>query len=152
VAGQQTRGRRRGTADTSGTATASDLAEERRARRGRDAPLERAYNAGRRGDDPAEFQTDDELYGYYQDGRSAARAESRSERIGSVRERGGSVANDGAGIILGLVGYALLVNYLQGGVAGTRAWLAAKFLNRPSGDAARARPPATPARPAGARP
>lgn len=133
--GQQTRGSR-----TAGKALGDgqELASDRRARRaaaaGRDAPLEAAYNAGRRGDDPAEYQSSDELWSYYQDGARAAKAEQRSARVdklqGQAGAKAGTVANDGAGFLLGLLAYALMANYLRGGTPAVRAWLAAKFLNR----------------------
>lgn len=159
MAGQQTRGRRSDFADTDGKPTKSDEVARRRERRGRDAPLEAAYQAGYRGDDPAEHQVSDEVYGYYEDGAAARKAEDRVERRGEIPSRitssaparkAGSLAADGAGFLLGLFAYALLSAYLGGGTKGVRAWLAAKFLNRTSADAAKAKAPATPAKPSGA--
>lgn len=55
---------------------------------------------------------------------------------------------DGSGFALGLVLYALGVNYLRHGPAGVRGWMAAKFLNRPDptlappARAGKVRPPA----------
>lgn len=146
MAGLQTRGSR--TAGKANTGDSSELPSDARARRSaanqRDAPLERAYNAGRRGDDPAEYQTSDELYGYYQDGAKAAKAEGRQARgdqlRGQAAGKAGSAASDGAGFLLGLIGYALLANYLRGGRSAVRAWLAAKFLNRTHDTAGVARP------------
>lgn len=43
--------------------------------------------------------------------------------------------NDGAGFLLGLIGYALFINFLRGGPEQVRGWLSAKFLNRPYGQA-----------------
>lgn len=144
--GQQTRGRRYDI-DTGGKPTATDERnrhrERRKAAKERDAPYEAAYEAGRRGDDPAEYQTSDQLWATYQDGQQAAKAEQRQGRRDSRREHLGgqlaaggakasSVANDGAGVLLGFVAYALLVNWLRHGPAGTKGWLAAKFLNRPA--------------------
>lgn len=144
--GLQTRGSRTaGKADTSGGGkpTASDERADRARRRQRDAPLQRAFEAGRRGDDPAEFQTDDELAGYYDEGRSFARTEARAGRraargeqlrsqAGAAGASAGRLANDGAGFLLGLFAYALLANYLRHGIPGVKGWLAAKFLNQPS--------------------
>jgi hypothetical protein len=64
----------------------------------------------------------------------------------AARRGGGGLVDDGAGFILGLVAYALLVNYLRGGVPAVRGWLAAKFINRPymgasAGSPAQAAPP-----------
>lgn len=145
MAGLQTKGSRTaGKAATGdGRILESDRREMRHAARQRDEPLERAYNAGRRGDDPAEFQTDDELWGYYQDGAKAARGERRQERTGAAIGKAGATANDGAGFLLGLIGYAIMAAYLRGGVGGVRAWFAAKFLNHTIPTAA-----ATPAKPA----
>jgi hypothetical protein len=146
VAGRQTRGPRGGDALDVGGERSTDVRARRAASRERDAPLEAAYKAGQRGDDPAEYQTSDELYGYYQDGAKAAKGEARQERgdqlRGDVAGKAGSVANDGAGFILGLIGYALLANYLSGGVPGVKAWFEAKFLNRVSGGDVAAKPTA----------
>lgn len=149
MAGQQTKGSR-----TAGNALGDgkELPTDRRARqqagRRRDAPLEDAYNAGLRGDDPAPFRTSDELYGYYQDGQRAGRQQSRQSRVdqlrGDVGTRAGSAASDGAGFVLGLIGYALLANYLRGGTPQVRAWFAAKFLNRTSSTGARVAKPSSP--------
>jgi len=42
---------------------------------------------------------------------------------------GGTVTQTGAGIVLGIVAYALLVNYLRGGIPRVQEWFRAKFLN-----------------------
>jgi hypothetical protein len=152
VAGQQTRGSRTRFVEDGGRGTKSDIADMRRRAGQRDAPLQRAFDAGRRGDDPAEFQTSDELAGYYQDGQRAAKAERRAELPGKVAgskpvAKATDLAGEGAGVLLGLFAYALLVSYLQSGTAGVRAWLSAKFLNRPTGDAAVPRKPSAPAKP-----
>lgn len=152
--GQQTRGSRRaGQADTSsGRETSTERRQRQRAARERDEPFQAAYEAGRRGDDPAEFQTDDRLWATYQDGQSAARQEARGQRreqlTSSAGAKAGSLANDGAGFLLGLFAYALLANYLRNGVPGVKGWLAAKFLNRPM-DSSGASAPTKPARPSG---
>lgn len=169
MAGQQTRGSRRPTGASGGSdradarrrlreGNADPATERRRTQRVSDQARARAHAAGRRGDDPAEFQTDDELFGYYQDGQRLAKTERRGARrdqlAGNVRGqaaagagKAGSIANDGAGFLLGLFAYALVANFLRNGAAGSRGWLAAKFLNRPMG-AASAKPNA-PAKPAG---
>lgn len=138
MAGQQTKGRRYegfATGGGAGGATARDLAEERRRRRDRDAPIERAYNAGLRGEDPAEFRTSDELAGYYQQGRRDARTQARrgrrDELVGAATGKAGSLASDGAGFLLGLFAYALLANFLRHGTRGVTGWLRAKFINDP---------------------
>lgn len=152
MAGQQTRGRTSGRAISDGRELASDRRARRKAASERDRPLEQAYNAGLRGEDPAQFQVSDELYGYYQDGQRAAKAQARAERgeqlRGAAGARAGSAASDGAGFVLGLIAYAILANYLRGGVPAVRAWFAAKFLNKTGAGAARPSPVGAPPRPA----
>lgn len=43
---------------------------------------------------------------------------------------GASPVQTGSGVVLGILAYAVLANYLQGGTSQVRAWFAAKFLNR----------------------
>jgi hypothetical protein len=81
-------------------------------------------------------------------GASAPKGRSASSRIRSAGGdastgvgkvaalRGPGLANDGAGFVLGLVLYALVLNYLQGGAGQVRGWMKAKFLNQPWGGAA----------------
>lgn len=45
-----------------------------------------------------------------------------------------TLGQDGAGVVLGLFSTILLLQYLNGGSAGVRRWLAAKFLNRTSSE------------------
>lgn len=54
---------------------------------------------------------------------------------------GGSAAEEGAGVLLGLVLYALLLSYVRYGPDGVRGWVAAKFLNKPYGPAVASAPP-----------
>jgi hypothetical protein len=56
---------------------------------------------------------------------SAARSASRAFPL--------PIASDAGGFLLGILGYALLYNFLQGGPEQVRGWLASKFLNRPYG-------------------
>lgn len=42
-----------------------------------------------------------------------------------------SIPGNGAGFLLGLVGYALLVNFMRGGLPQVKGWIGAKFLNKP---------------------
>jgi hypothetical protein len=147
--GQQTRGRRYDY-DEDTSPRSSDRRAQRREASERDEPLKRAYEAGRRGDDPAEFQTSDDLFAVYEDGQRAAKDDKRGERREELRgkagAKAGSVASDGAGFVLGLLAYAVLANYLRGGVPAVKAWFAAKFLNNVAGQAT-AQKPATPATP-----
>ena len=64
-----------------------------------------------------------------------------------ARSSSGGAAQEGAGFLLGLFAYALLLNYLRGGVPQVKGWLGAKFLNKPYRGASQA-PPAAPAQPA----
>jgi hypothetical protein len=65
---------------------------------------------------------------------AAARAASRSFPL--------PIPSDAGGFLLGLIGYALLWNFIQGGNAQARGWLAAKFLNKPWGIEEGAKQPA----------
>jgi hypothetical protein len=44
-----------------------------------------------------------------------------------------TMAHQGAGALLGLVVYAVVINYLRSGTAGVKLWFDAKFLNKPGG-------------------
>lgn len=64
------------------------------------------------------------------------------------------IAGDAGGFLLGLLGYALVFNFLQGGMPQVRGWLSAKLLNKPynananaAGDSARAATAVANARP-----
>lgn len=152
MAGAQTRRSHGGRADRIDRGAGD--ADDARRRRDRDEPIERAYKAGYSGGDRAEHETSDELAQHYDDGAQARkdedRAAARQARADQVKGKGLDVAQNGAGFILGLFAYALLVNYLAGGVKGSRAWLAAKFLNRTSTEAAKPRSPIKPSAPSGA--
>lgn len=52
---------------------------------------------------------------------------------------------DGSGLLLGMFGYALAVNFLRGGTPQMKAWVTAKFLNK----TVTPPPPATPVIPGG---
>jgi hypothetical protein len=119
VAGAQTRRSHGGRADTTTGPTRRDELEERRRRNERDDPIRRAYEAGFRGDDPAEHRTSDETAGYYDQGARDRRRQDRRASVGEARDRGVSLANDGAGYVL-----------LDGGIPRVKAWLAAKFINK----------------------
>jgi hypothetical protein len=125
----------------------SALVEEIRAKRdSRQADLDAAENARilrKRGSAQSqEARHEQEL-------EDVDRAELEGKRLRVVRQTPRlDAVNDGAGFLLGLVGYALLLNYLRGGLPAVRGWFAAKFLNIPYtgelGDLA----PAAPAAPA----
>jgi hypothetical protein len=61
--------------------------------------------------------------------RIAASTTSAARRVASPG--GPQVADTGAGVILGAVLWALVLNWLRYGAAGARGWLSAKFLNKP---------------------
>jgi murein DD-endopeptidase MepM/ murein hydrolase activator NlpD len=95
----------------------------------------------------------------YERGEGAGRSQARARRLRRLddRELGGSgdpelddvantnvgaglssvrttVTTNASGFVLGLLAYAVVFAYLEGGAAGVRAWFAAKFLNRVPGE------------------
>jgi hypothetical protein len=63
----------------------------------------------------------------------------RAARGSSVRPRplrGGGVVDNGAGVVLGLFGYALVINWIRGGSGQSWAWIRAKFMNQTGGPSA----------------
>ncbi len=68
----------------------------------------------------------DELADQRRDRRRAITSSGPAQRVKST-------VDDGAGILLGFVAYALFLAYVKGGWSGVRGWLAAKFLNRTGG-------------------
>ncbi len=67
--------------------------------------------------------------------RSSSSSRSRRgvlARSKPVRAASRLTVNDGAGVLLGAVAYALFLAYVRGGTSGVRQWLAAKFLNHSS--------------------
>lgn len=88
----------------------------------------------------------------YEQGRQDARAETPAPTSSGGGGGGGGssspgVVDDGAGFVLGLLSYALVLAYLRGGTEGVRAWLRAKFLNEASADLAKMPTPAPPSAP-----
>lgn len=56
--------------------------------------------------------------------------------------RAHSTADSGAGILLGMVGYVIVVNFLRGGFPAVKGWFGAKFVNKAyTGTLAKAGPP-----------
>lgn len=162
AAGARRRPRAQGPDTSSGKATASDVRQLKAQARLRDNadPYKRAYEAGEAGEPiPEDLAGDPDLEAVHASGAEDARRQSagssastpstaRGSGSGRGPGRGTRLANDGAGFLLGLVGYALLHNYLRGGVPQAKAWLSAKFLNRvATSDIAPPVAPATPARP-----
>jgi hypothetical protein len=132
-----------GRADRSAPATAGDVGRLRRQAAQGDALLQSAYEAGQDATPFEELVVDvREAPGAreaYEAGRAENRSAGRSSAADTARSAAGSVAgvrgpglvNDGAGFVLGLILYALVLNYVQGGPSQARGWIAAKFLNRP---------------------
>jgi len=136
-----------------GTAT-GDTARAKAYRQGQ-AAARRAMDErprGRRTRGPAQVHSDPELQDLYAQGH---RDTVREARRRTVRERAttgvpGQVvtttkagASDGAGFVLGLIGYALVRNYLTGGWSGVGDWFKAKFLNETSAPTSSGPPPLT---------
>ncbi|MFD9242732.1 hypothetical protein ACFV0D_12530 [Streptomyces sp. NPDC059556] len=48
----------------------------------------------------------------------------------ALKRGNGGAMDTGAGILLGIFGHALLVNYLRGGPGQVKAWLSNKFVNK----------------------
>lgn len=88
------------------------------------ATRERARAAGVEGipDEPAPPPADEPA------GEPAGRPRRRTSPLDRVPQ-GTSATDAGARFILGLIVWALVRSYLQGGVAGMKQWMAAKFLN-----------------------
>lgn len=82
--------------------------------------------------------------------RAKGRAASSSRRVRQARPTnilrgrrvvaGGSAPQEGAGLLLGLILYALASSYIRYGPAGVRGWFAAKFINKPFAPAAGSTP------------
>lgn len=148
---------RAGKADKSAPPTESDRkALKARAAAG-DALLQGAYEAGQEGtaweDLAEEVQEEPGAADAYQTGLDERAAGRRDAVVSGARSaagtagagvgrvagvRGPGLVNDTAGFVLGLLLYALTLNYLQGGSAQVRGWLRAKFLNQPYGPSATA--------------
>lgn len=124
------------------------------------ARLQASYDIGRRGDQPPEWVArEGQLLDAYDEGLADAdRAEHGGEAISPPRQRpsarppqndqapaaadpastvrpsgvplGGDDTQNAAGFLMGLLAYAVAVNFIRGGRAQVRGWLAAKFLNR----------------------
>jgi hypothetical protein len=137
-----------------GAPTKADNAGFRRVAAAADRRRNAAYQAGVTGSQPREaFDGDPELGDLHDQGRAEAsstkRAAKRSARLGRARSsssrwakgavRKGVVApvtarvgsDDLAGVVVGMLGYIVVINYLRGGLPAVRGWFAAKFLNRP---------------------
>jgi hypothetical protein len=63
----------------------------------------------------------------YGDARAAGAKTARSTR--SVL--GGRSPGSASGLVLGLAGYAIVINYIRWGTPGVKGWFSAKFVNKP---------------------
>jgi len=145
--------------DNEGRATKTDQDRLRRHAAERDETYKRGYQDAKAGHD-GRRPLDPRLEEYYNAGRDFARAEDREPAVadepiaaGEPRPQpapartnaqpgpgagaaGGApaysfeIGNQGASFLLGLVGYALVLNYLRYGWPGVTGWLSAKFLNK----------------------
>ncbi len=128
---------RAGAAGDVGAPTAADNRALRAELGAADVAYQNAYEAGVAGEpfDPQLLGDDKPTRDAYAAGVADRRRESRERVLGQARGaagvRGPDFVNDGAGFLLGLIVYALALNYLQGGAAQARGWIAAKFVNRP---------------------
>lgn len=101
----------------------------------------RAYELGRKGRPlPDDLAADADAAGAYgdgandaaQDGPAAPKAPAAAPAAPSAPAKSSSRVKppSGGGFVLGILAYALVLNYLQGGPTQVRRWLAAKFVNR----------------------
>lgn len=65
-------------------------------------------------------------------GKAAAQKAGRKAIRSAPARRGGRAAVHGGSIVIGLAGYALVINYLRYGSAGVKAYLKAKLINQPT--------------------
>lgn len=136
--------------DASGEEFAASPADERRyyhgaGRRQRDE--RRAYRRGRHGPHHAgeglAYPDDDELQKRYEEGLLERGEPDHDAPAGS-----GLSASDGAGFLLGVFAWAVVLNFLRGGGPQVRQWLKAKFTGEVSADPAAGTPAGAPATPA----
>ena len=149
-----------GAAAGAGTPTKADTAHFKRGAAARDRERDGAYWAGHRGETADNIAGDTELEDLYREGQ-ADRGKDPAQRNppstrqsagpgrsssssgqgngwasraagGTVRSLTSSVDTDDlAGLVMGMLGYVIVINYLRGGLPQVKGWFAAKFLNRP---------------------
>lgn len=118
-------------------ATAADDAREKRQAAARDRAIQRAYQAGKTGRRPpvatGHGPTDEFMRRSYDQGvEERGNPEPSRSRQTDAGDSGGRFGTeDGAGLLLGVFAWALILNFVRGGPAQARGWLAAKFLNKP---------------------
>lgn len=151
-------------ADDSGAMERPKVAAIRRGDKARGAAYNKGRDAGtrsarrhkgaafRRADVPEIYDPDDEQHaGEHASYHQGVADSLRDERRATVRQAAGNSisfdgVDDGAGFLLGLIGYALVLAYLRNGPAGVKGWMRAKFLNEPTA-ASKAKPRASTAPP-----
>jgi hypothetical protein len=119
-------------------AVAADRGRDRAYRQGQGAAKRRVQETGqRRGHQPAQVHDDPELQSLYEQGfnehlTSGRRQQRRTRARNAVQPAATQIttaAHDSAGIVLGMIAYALFLAYVKGGFSGVTKWLGAKFLN-----------------------
>ncbi len=117
----------------------------RKRRTSAQARQHRAYELGRRGRPlPDDLAADPDAAGAYGDGANDVAQADKAPTGGGPAPSTSSARPttvskpvrlpSGGGFVLGVLAYAVVLNYLQGGPTQVRRWLAAKFVNR-TGDA-----------------
>ncbi|MCU1449333.1 MAG: hypothetical protein JWP02_1503 [Acidimicrobiales bacterium] len=136
------RPRNAGAGDPSfGAPTASETAELKRRARQRDKADAERYTADDPKTGPSAGQGGPQKGG---GGTKVRQVRPANVFRGRPTAPGGTVVEEGAGFLLGLVLYALVLSYIKYGPDGVRGWLAAKFFNRPYNPPGAAPPPTSP--------
>jgi hypothetical protein len=145
-----TRTRSGGPDTSSGAPTKSDVRHLRAQAATHDTEYRRGYEDGKAGrseeapfDDPSAAAVYEQGYAAGADDQQAEPEPEPEPKSGvgpAVGAGSGSrpkpstsridVTGEGAGLILGVVGYALVLNYLAHGWPGVTGWISAKFLNK----------------------
>lgn len=143
-------------ATDSGAPTKTDTARLKRDMRAAEAEQSRPYIEEQEREDAERAELDRKRgkdSGGDGRGRAATGSGAGGVRVGGRRARptnvlrgqrvvaGGTPIEEGAGVLLGIVLYALLLNFVRYGPDGVRGWLAAKFINQPYAPALKDTPP-----------
>lgn len=94
-----------------------------------DPELEQLYLQGHSEQTDREAAGDEDSSGDQKSG-AAGRAPVAATRAGKSGLAGKLNADSGAGLVLGMIAYALAINYLRGGLPAVKGWFGAKFLNK----------------------
>lgn len=116
-----------------GALAKADRARDRAYKRGqRDARARAQAKGAFRRQRPDVGEPTGELQDLYDQGFRSGIREARRERVAGPVTSAGELVDDGAGVLLGAIGWALVLAYINyNGWAGVRGWIAAKFINRP---------------------